>query len=240
MAVVTFNGPIGAGGNEVGFTTSSLLDANYVDRLIFAEAAKRIGSTVAALTQKEEQIVRRRDRFTNFLQTVMERSVRSGVGGDPYFSPGMEYFPSEEYTDLVEEPVTAAQRLKDQQFIDVTSSVIRDLATAGDVIIIGRGSNVVLKDTPGVLHVGLNAPFDMRMRTIAEREQINQREAERFITDVEKARVAYFRKFFSVSPDDPNLYHMVLNMSTMGVDTAAELVAHAAKDISRISVVSRA
>ena len=232
MAVVTFNGPIGCGGNEVGLQAARLLKANYVDRLILAEAAKRIGSTVAVLEIKEQRKIPFRDRITYFLQTMLERSAMSGAGGEPYFSPGIEYLPSEEYTDLAQEPHTAAQRLNSERFIEVTSAVIMDLAKAGDVVIIGRGSNMILKDTPAVLHVGLVTPLELRVRHVVEREHLSEKDAEKFTTDTEEARVTYFRKFFKVHPDDPSLYHLVLNTGAMNVKTAAEIVAHAAQDLA--------
>jgi len=232
MAVVTFNGPIGAGGTEVGVLTARLLNADYVDRLILAEAAKRIQSTVEVLEIKEQRKVPLRDRLAYFLQTMLERSAMSGAGGEPYFSPGIEYLPAEEYTDLAQEPLTAAQRLNDQHFIEGTSSVIKDLAKAGNVVIIGRGSNMMLKDMAGVLHVGLITPLELRIRTIIEREHLSWRDAGKYITDMEKARVIYFRKFFRVHPEDPSLYHMVLNMGTMSVKTAAEIAARAAEELA--------
>jgi cytidylate kinase len=231
MAVVTFNGPIGAGGNEVGVLAARLLNADYVDRLILAEAAKRIGSTVEVLETKEQRKIPLRDRLAYFLQTMLERSAMSGAGGEPYFSPGLEYLPSEEYTDLAQEPLTAAQRLSDRRFIEATSAVIKDLARVGDVVIIGRGSNMILKDVAGVLHVGLVTPLELRIRTIVEREHLSWNDAGKYVTDMEKARVIYFRKFFKVHPDDPSLYHMILNMGTMDVKTAAETVAHTAQKI---------
>ena len=235
MAVVTFNGQIGAGGNEVGLLAAQLLNADYVDRLILAEAAKRIGSTVEVLAIKEQRKIPLRDRLAYFLQTMLERSAISGAGGEPYFYPGMEYLPSEEYTDLAQEPLTAAQRLNDQHFIEVTGAVIKDLVGAGNVVIIGRGSNLILKNMPGVLHVGLITPLEMRTRTIVEREHLIRKDAEKYITDIEKARVIYFRKFFKVHPDDPSLYHMVLNMEITSVKAAAEIVAHATKSIASAS-----
>jgi len=53
---VTLNGPIGDGGNEIGVAAARLLNADYVGRLVLAEAAKRMGSTVTALTEKEEEV----------------------------------------------------------------------------------------------------------------------------------------------------------------------------------------
>ena len=236
MAVVTFDGPRGAGGSEVGILTAQLLNADYVDRLVLAEAAKRIGSTVEVLEIKGERKVALKDRLAYFLQTMLERSAMSGAGGEPYFTPGMEYFPSEEYTDLAQEPLTAAQRLNDQRFIEATTAVIKDLAKTENVVIIGRGSKMILKDTPQVLHVGLIAPLELRVKTIVEREHLGTKDAEKFIADMEKARAIFFRKFFKVRPDDPNLHHMVLNMGAISVKTAAEIVTHAAKDLESATV----
>ena len=232
MAVVTIDGPIGAGGVELGVLTAGLLNADYVDRLVLAEAAKRIGSTVEVLEIKGQRKVPLRDRLAYFLQNMLERSAMSGAGGEPYFSPGMEYLPSEEYTDLAQEPLTAAQRLNDQHFIEATSGVIKDLAEAGDVVIIGRGSNMMLKEMAGVLRVGLVAPIEQRRRLIAEREHLNHRDAEKYIADMEKARTVYFKKFFKVHPGNASLYHMVVNMGDMSVKTASEIVAHAARDLA--------
>ena len=160
MAVVTVNGQIGAGGNEVGLRVARLLDADYVDRLILSESAKRIGSTVQVLEMKEQRSMPLRDRLASFLQSVLERSAISGVGGEPYFAPGMEYLPAYEYTELAqEEPLTSAQRLNNDRFMDVTSAVIRDLASGGNVVLIGRGSNMILHGEPKVFHVGLVAPW---------------------------------------------------------------------------------
>ena len=232
MSVVTFNGHVGAGGNEVGVLAARTLGADYVDRLVLAEAAKRMGSTVEALSIREQRKIALRDRVAYFLQTMLERSAMSGAAGEPYFSPGMEYLPSEEYTDLAQEPLTVAQKLKDEHVLECTSTVIRELATSGNVVIIGRASNLILKDIPDVLHVGIIAPLDIRISTIKEREHLSARDAEKYVLEMEKAREAYFRKFFKVLPHDASLYHLVLNLGLMSVEKAAEIVTHAAEKIS--------
>ena len=231
MTVVTINGPIGVGGFEVGTLVADLLGADYVDRLVFAEAAKRIGSTVAVLSGKEQRVVRLKDRIAYFLQTMMERSAVSGVAGEPYFGPGIEGLPAEQYADLTKETVTAAQQLTDKQYIDVTSAVIMELASSNNVVVIGRGSNIILRDLATAIHVGLTAKVDRRIETFMRREHFNNVEAEKHVKEAEKARQAYFRKFFKVHPDDPSLYHLYLNMDRMKVKTAAEIVTHAAQDL---------
>ena len=50
MPVITINGPIGAGNIEVGQLIAERLKLDYVDRMVFAEAAKLAGAPVGAMT----------------------------------------------------------------------------------------------------------------------------------------------------------------------------------------------
>ena len=232
MPVVTINGPIGAGNIEVGQMVSQLLKIDYVDRMVFAEAAKLVGSPVGALIEKEQKVVRFRERLGRFLQTMLERSAISGVSGEPYFGRGIEMLPAETYTELAGDPAAPGQTVNDKAFIEATTSVVRGLAQSGNVVIIGRGSNMILAAVPGVIHIGMVAPLDVRAETVMQRENFRRPEAETYATDLEQARITFFRKFFKVNPQDPSLYHMVLNMGMLQHKTAAEIVAQAAGEIS--------
>jgi cytidylate kinase len=233
MAVVTLNGQIGSGGPEVGLQVAHHLHADYVDRLILAEAAKRIGATVQAVAGKESEVTRRRDRLGRFFQNVLERSAMSGAGGEPYFGPGVDVLLSRDYySEGGDEPITLAHEVDDTQYIEVTTSVIKDLAKEDNVVIVGRAGNLILKGMPGVLHVGTVAPMERRIHTIMEREHLDYEEAHRFVEEHERARKAFFSKFFDVDTDDPNIYHMIINMADLKVETAGEIVAHAAQDLT--------
>ena len=231
MPIITFNGPIGAGGVELGLKVADMLDADYVDRLVFAEAAKRVGSTIGAMAGKEQRVLRLRDRIAYFLQNMLEKSAVSGAAGEPYFSPGIEVLPGEQYSELSKEPISESQRLSDKQFLEAISGVIKDLAASGNVVIIGRGANIILKDTPHAVHVALTASQEKCVETIAQRERFSRAEAEKYFAEAERARQAFFRKFFKVQADNQALYHVCLNMDRVKTDTAAEIVVHAARDL---------
>ena len=226
MSVITINGPVGSGPIEVGQMVGQLLNINYVDRLVFAEAAKLVGSPVGALIEKEQRVVRFRDRLGRFLQTMLERSAVAGVSGEPYFGRGIEMLPAETYIELAGDPSSLTQRVNDKAFIEATTSVVTDLAKAGDVVIIGRGANIMLADLPGVVHIGMWAPLDVRVQTAMDREHFSQPEAEKYVEELEQARVTFFRKFFKVNPYDPSLYHIMLNMGMMQPRIAAEVITH--------------
>ena len=232
MPVITINGPIGSGPTEVGQMVAQILEINYVDRLVFAEAAKLVGSPVGALIEKEQRVIRFPERLGRFLQTMLERSAISGVSGEPYFGRGIEMLPAETYTELAGDPSVASQQVNDKAFLEATTSVIKDLAQAGNVVIIGRGSNIILSDTPGVIHVGLVAPLEVRANTVMQREHFNKVEATAYAEELEQARITFFRKFFKANPNNPDLFHMVLNLGILQQKTAAEIIVHAAGDIS--------
>ena len=235
MAVITINGPIGSGSFEVGQMVAERLGINYVDRMVIAEAARRIGSPVVNLMEKEQRVIRFRERLGRFLQTMLERSAISGVGGEPYFGHGTEMLPAETYTELLVDSPSAAQTVNDKAFIDATSAVINELATAGDVVIIGRGGNMILADFPGALHVGMLAPLDSRIDNIMTREHYNREEATKYVLELEEARVAFFRKFFRVNANDPELFHIILNGALIRPEIAAEMVVDAAEDLMHLS-----
>ena len=232
MPVITINGPVAGGPTEVGQMVSQLLDINYVDRMVFAEAAKLVRSPVGALIEKEQRVVRFRERLGRFLQTMLERSAVAGVSGEPYFGRGIEMLPAETYLELAGDPSSSAQSLNDQAFIEATTSVVRDLARAGDVVIIGRGANMILANVPGIIHVGLVAPLEVRVETAIRREHFTREEAQRYVEELEQARVIFFRKFFKVNPFDPSLYHIMLNMGEVQPGTAAEIIANAAGQLA--------
>src|SRR5918996_717146 len=86
-------------------------------------------------------------------------------------------------------------------------------------------------DAPGIIHVGMLAPLELRVATIIEREHLTRKEAEAYVEEVEQARTKFFSKFFKVNPNDLTLYHLMLNLGQMRPETAAEVIAHAAKEL---------
>ena len=145
MTLITINGQVGSGGPEIGADVAKRLHLDYIDRLIIAEAAKNLGTTVEVLVEKEDRLLTRNQRISRFLQTLVERSAVSDASGDPYFGGGISLVLGQEYHDAVKEPITRADQLRDEEFIEATRAVIKELARVGNAVIIGRASNHILK-----------------------------------------------------------------------------------------------
>ncbi len=233
MTVITLNGQLGGAAREVGQEVARLLDIDYVDRVLLAEAAKRVGAPIAALEEKEEEDQSLGSRLTRLVQIAFERSAYSGNGGDPFFGTGVDTLLARPYPEGEGDEETAAvaaaptRLIDDTQFFHVLSDVMKDLAKEGNVVIMGRGGNMVLKDVPGALHVGVVAPIEFRIDTAMRRNSMDRADAERYVMVEERARVSFYRRHFKAHPDDPHLYHVMVNPATLGIERAAKLVAQA-------------
>jgi cytidylate kinase len=221
MPVITITGLVGSGAIEVGIEVSRKLGIDYVDRMILAEAAKRMGTTVAEVAERTERPPSRGERIASFARSVLERSAMAGSGSDPYFGGGLDALLVREYRDF---PTEGAGVGGDAQLLEVTAAVVQELAASDRVIIAGRGANMILRESPGAVHIGLTSVLEQRVQRIMNRENLNRTEAERFVAENDKARTAYFQRFFKVQPEDPQHYHLMVNTDWLSPAKAADLV----------------
>lgn len=226
MPIVTIAGETGSGGREVGRLVAELLRADYVDQELLVMAASKIGTSVEVLAKLDERTAGLRRRAAKFLQTFLEKSAAAGSAGDPFVGgTGIEFLMSRSYAEAAQPAVTSAQELDDKRFMEITSTVIRELAKGKRVVIIGRGGQCLLRDHPHALHVLLVAPLSDRVARVMEREKVNAPTAEKIVRETDKHRAAYIAKFFKAHVADPLLYHLTLNTSKMPLPRAAEIIA---------------
>lgn len=118
---------------------------------------------------------------------------------------------------------TADERLK---YVEAVTSVMRDFAEEGDVVIVGRGGQVALRDYPGVIHIRLIAAIDVRARRISVKDNISLQAAEARINASDKHRADFLKNYYNNQLDDPELYHLILNTGFISMESAADLIVH--------------
>jgi cytidylate kinase len=112
------------------------------------------------------------------------------------------------------------------------TAVIFSLADQGDVLLVGRGGQVVLADRPGVLHVRAIAPRAKRIAHVQERCRVTVEVAAARIDASDQARASFLKRHHGVDWDDPLLYDLVLNMAHIDEATAVDIVCLAAAQIA--------
>ncbi len=102
--------------------------------------------------------------------------------------------------------------------------LILEAADAGNVIVVGRLGNVVLRDRSDVLRVFLTAPLAWRVADIAASLGITEAAARAEIARVDGGRRHHAREHAGFDWGDPHYYDLVLDVSRFGVDGAIALI----------------
>jgi cytidylate kinase len=113
-------------------------------------------------------------------------------------------------------------------FVQQTSETIVDLAEQGNVILIGRGANLITRNLSHVFHVRLVASLESRMKHFQESHGLTAEIALRQIQIEDRGRKRYLKKYFGQDLENPLLYHLVLNTDLMSFDKAARVIGETA------------
>jgi hypothetical protein len=109
-------------------------------------------------------------------------------------------------------------------YVHMVGLVIRGLAREGNVLILGRGGQVLLSKHPGALHVQIVAPLAYRVEVVMAREGLGRRATQNRIRASDRARFDYVRRYHGRDWLDPTLYHLVINTGRASVETAVDLI----------------
>jgi hypothetical protein len=109
-------------------------------------------------------------------------------------------------------------------FLQEVSEVICGLARRGNAIVIGRGANWFLNSECG-LRVRAIAPLESRVMNEVQPRKLGKAETERLIRNDDETREAFIRQVFKQDIDDPTGYDLVLNLGSLTIDAATEVVA---------------
>ncbi|NWF89217.1 MAG: cytidylate kinase-like family protein [Ignavibacteriaceae bacterium] len=108
-----------------------------------------------------------------------------------------------------------------------TTQTILSLAEIGNVIIIGRGGNVVTSNLSNAFHIRLVSTFEDRVKHVTEVYGFDTKQAAEFLKKDDQTRRNYISTYFHKQIDDPLLYHLTINTHRLKHDHAAEIIADA-------------
>ncbi|MBI2304635.1 MAG: cytidylate kinase-like family protein [Chloroflexi bacterium] len=232
MPVVTVVGQYGSEAADLGREVAQILGVDYVDREILVAAAQKLGTSVEAVEKRDERPTTLGERLSGLLQAFLEKSAAAGSAGDPFLEPtGLEILLSRSYGEMGQPLASAEQAVDDVRCLQACQSIIRELAATGRVVIMGRASNIILRDYPRSLHVRVVAPMADRIRRTMSAEGLSQGAAQRLIQKRAEERMAYYRKFYGVDVNDPDYYDMVVNLGKQPMPFASRVIAYAAKQL---------
>src|SRR4030042_5850463 len=167
MPVVAVSATMGSGAREVARLAADILAIDYVDQEIRVDAAQRLGARARCVAQRDEHVRTFGERLASLLRTFLERSAAAGIGDPLMGAGGLEVLLARSYGDLTK---SAEHEVDDALYMKTVTAIIRDLGQRGDIVILGRGSHLLLREHPTALHVLTLAPLEVRVQRFAQRD----------------------------------------------------------------------
>jgi cytidylate kinase len=202
--IVTVEREYGSGGGEIAQQLADLLQWKLWDQLLTEEIARRANCPPDVVQTREERNDPLYYRlFKSFLRGSYEGSIN-------------------------------AYKLKmvdSESILRMTERVIRNVASTGNCVIVGRGSQIFLEDRQDTLRIFLYAPNDDKVRRLISRGK-SESEAQELVDTVDRDRADYIRKYFHVEWPSRALYHAMINTSA-GNETTVQTIVNVMKILNQ-------
>jgi len=211
--MVTITRQFGSGGAEIGHLVSQKTQLQYVDRSIIERVASRLGVDTRHVERQDEQTA-----------GMAEHIFESVQASNPFFV---------NYGSLFGHSSSLTQS-RELAYLHLTQRVILEVATEGDAVIVGRGSQFVLHNLPRTLHIYIFAPLPYRIENVMRENKLTHVQATQFIKQRDYEHDSYLRHYYGSDGHQPGLYHLLINTSLFSLELAADLICQALPIIKEI------
>jgi cytidylate kinase len=109
------------------------------------------------------------------------------------------------------------------EYMQQVVRIVRTVEEHGAGVVVGRGAQYIL-DADRALRVRTMGAQGRRIEAYANRQGIAHREAERKVVSMERDRHKFIRQHFNRDVSAPSDYDLLINTTTLSVDSAASVV----------------
>lgn len=197
--IITIARQYGSGGREIGERVADILGIPLIDKELIKDAA--------ASGELNEEIIRSADESAanSLLYTLAMGS--NMLGSSIHFGYKMP--------------------INDKLFL-LQSEAIKQYASRGSCVIIGRCADYVLREEPGLFRIFIYGDLDHRQERVKERHpEIKSTQVIDIINKTDKRRASYYNFYTGNKWGKYDNYDMAINSSTFGIDETARLIAAA-------------
>jgi CMP/dCMP kinase len=231
MAVITISRQYGSGGDEIAAYLCEVLGYHYFDKRLMARVATEAGLSPSEVVDFSEDNYKVR----SFLERLFGRHsshmvARSGALTRDVLGPRIKILTPSRGIFLYEDS-REAEEPEEAKSIALIEAVIRVAYQHGNVVILGRGGQAILKDKPEGLHVRIVASLAARVQRLHEQKNFNLGEAKDIVIQRDRASAEYLRRFYDLDWADPALYDLVINTTKLGLEGATQLIVAAVEHL---------
>lgn len=200
MRAITISRQYGSGGGEIARLLAEKLGWRLVDHEVVVGVARELG---VSQEEAEAQDERSESLITRLLA-------------------GMSLAYPNEGTELAASPEARATLYQ-----EALRRVVETAANEGNVVIVGRASQVVLANRRDVFHARIVAPLDLRVVYVSRREDLNPQQARDRINHKDQDRIKSLQARFHRHPDEASLYDLTVNTGVLTLPDTVDLICDA-------------
>jgi cytidylate kinase len=189
--------------------------------------SRETGAGGHSVAERLAERLRRWQKPTDCPWTVFDKNLVTRVLEDHDLPQRLAQFMPEDRVSFIGDTLEEMLGLHPSSWklIHQTAETILHLAELGNVILVGRGANVITRQLDHVIHVRLVGSIERRCERIQATHKVGPAAARAFIRKEDAARKRFGRKYFDSDIEDPLLYHLILNTDGLTLDEAADLIA---------------
>lgn len=195
IRIVTIEREYGCGGGEIAQRLADHLGWKLWDQLLTEEIARRADCPKAVVEGREERTDPLYYRlFKSFLRGSYEGSLN-------------------------------AHKLKlvdSECILEFTEKVVQQAASAGNCVIVGRGSQLFLKNSRDAMRVFLYASREDKVKRLLARGK-SDKDAQELVDTVDLERADFIEKYFKVEWPSRSVYHAMIN-TAMGDEGVVQTI----------------
>lgn len=192
--LITISRQFGSGGRSIGQKLANKLAIHFYDKELISIAAKESG-----------------------LSPEVFKSVDETAANSLLYSLSMGMYNLGGPLAMGDLPVNDKLYLLQHQ-------IIKDIATKGPCVIVGRCADYVLKDNPHTINVFIYADMEYRKKRAITVHDIEERRAETIINKTDKTRANYYSFYTGKKWGVTQNYDLCINSAQLSDDKIVDLI----------------
>lgn len=192
--IITISREYGSGGRLIGKILAEHLSIPFYDKELIELAAEKSGLSPEFIRNSEETAS---SGFVFNLGAASHITNGYYISSEPFFG--------------------------DKAFF-AQSAVIRDLASKGSCVIVGRCAGYLLREDPDCINIFIHSYLDDRLKRAVEVYGMPPTGLADKLVKIDKSRSNYHKYYTGESWHDMRAYHAAINTGIFGVDGAVKAI----------------